>query len=227
MSTVINGSSGVNIDTSTGVASIGTDASAPVVIKTGGSERMRIDTSGNVGIGTNNPQNQIHIEGSAVNMLRFKHTLPANYLTMGQDSTGNLRLLSDGATKLYLNADGGVSSVGGGGLGYGTGAGGTVTQATSKSTAVTLNKPTGQITMNNAALGAGAVVSFQLTNNLIGSYDVVIVQASGDIPVSNQNYSVRAHPFSGGAVIFVKNESAGSLSDAVLIKFAIIKGANA
>jgi hypothetical protein len=38
------------------------------------------------------------------------------------------------------------------GVGYGTGAGGAVTQATSKSTGVTLDKVCGEITMNNATL---------------------------------------------------------------------------
>jgi hypothetical protein len=41
-----------------------------------------------------------------------------------------------------------------GGIGYATGAGGPVTQLTSKSTGVTLGKVAGQITMNGAALAA-------------------------------------------------------------------------
>ena len=41
------------------------------------------------------------------------------------------------------------------GIGYAAGAGGTVTQATNKSTTVVLNKTTGQITMNAASLAAG------------------------------------------------------------------------
>ena len=38
--------------------------------------------------------------------------------------------------------------------------GGTVTQATNKSTGVTLNTESGQITMNNAQLDAGTEVTF-------------------------------------------------------------------
>lgn len=105
-------------------------------------------------------------------------------------------------------------------LGYGTGAGGTVTQATSKSTGVTLNKPCGQITMNNAALGAGASVTFVLTNSLIGAADCVFVNAAG-----NANYRVEnAAVASGNVTIRVTNTTAGSLSDALLINFAIIQG---
>lgn len=44
-----------------------------------------------------------------------------------------------------------------GGIGYQAGSGGAVMQATSKGTSVTLNKPSGQITMNNAALAAGCI----------------------------------------------------------------------
>ena len=56
--------------------------------------------------------------------------------------------------------------------------GGTVTQATNKSTAVTLNTLSGQITMNDAALAAAAEVSFTLTNSKIAATDVVIVNHS-------------------------------------------------
>jgi len=106
------------------------------------------------------------------------------------------------------------------GLGYGTGAGGTVTQATSKSTTVTLNKPSGQITMNNAALGAGGVVSFQLTNSLIAATDVVIAMPIGTF----SSYRVDTFPFAGGVVMRVTNYTGGSLSEAAVINFAVIKG---
>ena len=54
--------------------------------------------------------------------------------------------------------------------------GGTVTQATNKSTGVTLDTPTGEITMNGASLAADTTVSFTLTNNQISSEDYVLVQ---------------------------------------------------
>ena len=107
------------------------------------------------------------------------------------------------------------------GLGYGTGSGGTVTQATSKSTAVTLNKPTGQITMNNAALAAGGFVEFLVNNSLFTVTDIVIAQQFGW-----SNYRVESYPNGSGSFnVRVTNISGGSLSDAVVINFAIIKGA--
>ena len=106
-------------------------------------------------------------------------------------------------------------------LGYGTGSGGTVTQATSKATGVTLNKPTGQITMNNAALGAGAVVQFVLTNSIIGSSDTLVVQCG-----NFGSYTVQTGYLTAtSAAIRLTNVSGGSLSEAVTINFAIIKGA--
>ena len=108
-------------------------------------------------------------------------------------------------------------------LGYGTGAGGTVTQATSKSTTVTLNKPSGQITMNGAALAAGATVSFSFFNSLMGTYDLLVVQATYGSSLGQ--YSVKVVPASGAPLVQITNETGGSLSDAVVLNFAIIKGA--
>ena len=116
--------------------------------------------------------------------------------------------------------------IGAAGLGYGTGAGGTVTQATSKATAVTLNKPTGQITMTADSLAAGASISFQFNNSLISAVDTLIVNIVWST-VSPPNYIVRAGVGVGAANIILKNDSAGALAEAVQINFAIIKGATA
>ena len=116
--------------------------------------------------------------------------------------------------------------IGAAGLGYGTGAGGTVTQATSKATAVTLNKPTGQITMTADSLAAGASISFQFNNSLISAVDTLIVNIVWSA-VSPPNYIVRAGVGVGAANIILKNDSAGALAEAVQINFAIIKGATA
>jgi hypothetical protein len=110
-------------------------------------------------------------------------------------------------------------------LGYSTGSGGTVTQATSKSTAVTLNKGSGNIVMNNAALAAGAVVTFQLTNSLLSPNDQLVMSVTWSTWVP-WNYQVWVGVNSGGgsAAVQVKNISAGSLSEAIVITFAIVKG---
>lgn len=112
-------------------------------------------------------------------------------------------------------------------VGYGTGSGGTVTQLTSKSTAVTLNKPCGTITMHNAALAAGASVYFQFNCNLATIYDALYVEIA--YPGSSfGNYRVETigAPSSGAFYIKVTNVSGSSLSEAISITFILLKGAN-
>jgi len=108
-------------------------------------------------------------------------------------------------------------------LGYATGAQGTVTQATDKSTGVTLNKSAGRITMNGAALAAGAAASFTLTNSLISANDVIITNVSGGGTAAAYTTYVSSMT-TGSAVITLRNLSAGSLSEAVIVNFAIIHG---
>lgn len=107
-------------------------------------------------------------------------------------------------------------------LGYGTGSGGTVTQLTSKSASVTLNKPTGQIIMNNAALAAGASIGFTLFNNLVSINDNLLVAVAYPF---DSNYTVRVGSTDGTPRIILANVSGSSLSEAVVLNFSIIKGA--
>lgn len=107
-------------------------------------------------------------------------------------------------------------------IGYGTGAQGTVTQATSKSTGVTLNKSAGQITMNGAALAAGVAVSFTLTNSLISAKDVIILTIGSGATATAYTVYVSSMA-AGSAVITLRNLTAAtSLSEAVVVNFAII-----
>ena len=108
-------------------------------------------------------------------------------------------------------------------MGYATAAQGTVTQATSKSTGVTLNRSMGKVTMNGAALGAGATVLFTLTNSKISANDVVIVNL-GSAGTSGAYWPYVANVGTGTAVIGLYNNTAGSLSEAVVVNFAIIHG---
>ena len=108
------------------------------------------------------------------------------------------------------------------GLGYVTGAGGTVTQLTSKSTGVTINKICGAITTNNAALAAGAEVKFTVTNSMVAATDVVAlsIQSGG----TSGSYLLTVGAVAAGSFdIVISNASAGSLSQALIINFAIIK----
>jgi len=113
-------------------------------------------------------------------------------------------------------------------IGYSTAAQGTVTQLTDKSTAVTLNKSAGRITMNNAALAGGAVATFTLNNNLLSTNDTIIVCVSSVTTGSSAGaYTTYiSNMTAGSASISLRNLSATSYSEAVIINFCIIHGAS-
>lgn len=117
---------------------------------------------------------------------------------------------------------GSIVVTGSGKVGYDTGSGGSVTQATSKSTGVTLNKAVGTITMNAASLSAGASVTFLLTNSFIGANDVVVLHSNG--PSSGVYQAWVPYRVAGFCEITLKNNSGGALAEAVTISFAVIKG---
>ena len=107
-------------------------------------------------------------------------------------------------------------------LGYTTDAQGTVTQLTDKSTAVTLNKSAGRITMNNASLTTATNATFTLNNSFISANDTVILTISGG-QTTPGSYNVFANALGAGTVsITLRNISGGTLSEAIVVNFAII-----
>lgn len=164
--------------------------------------------------------------------LSVSGALGQTYMSSDKTGTGTylpMTFWTSGSERMRIDTSGNVLVTGSGGLGYGTDSGGTVTQLTSKSTAVTLNKPSGRITMNNAALAAGASVTFLLYTNTLSSLsmDNIAVNIVASSIGNQASYSVIANTGAGGAFITLKNESAGSLSEAVQIQFSVIKGATA
>ena len=159
--------------------------------------------------------------------------LPA-ITTSGDTNTGiffpaadTIAFAEGGVEAMRIDSSGNVLVTSAAGLGYGTGSGGTVTQATSKSTAVTLNKPSGRITMNGAALAASTTVEFTFNNSLIASTDVLVLNISGTAATAAAYNLGTRSTGTGSVVIGLRNITAGSLSEAVVISFAIIKGVTA
>jgi hypothetical protein len=107
-------------------------------------------------------------------------------------------------------------------LGYKTGSGGTVTQSSSKTTGVTLNKINGEIVMNAAALADDATAAFTLTNSTIAATDVVIVNVASVGTTGAYQVTVGAVA-AGSCSISILNVSGGSLSEAIKLNFAVIK----
>jgi hypothetical protein len=142
------------------------------------------------------------------------------------DATGTVALVGGSSGQVLYNNAGAVA---GGNLGYNATTGafgyisgaGTITQATNKATAVTLNSSSGQITLNGDALAADTTVSFTLTNSSITANDVLILNhiSAG----TAGSYLLNAQAAAGSASINVRNITAGSLSEAIVIGFAVIK----
>ena len=130
-----------------------------------------------------------------------------------------------GTTAAFFRADGLAVPLGYSSTGFGVG--GTVTQATNKTTGVTLNTFTGRITTSNSALanvnGGNNVASFTLTNNKIAANDLLLVQQVGG--PNPGAYFFNAQCAAGSAVINITNCSFfGTLGDAIVIGFMVIKG---
>lgn len=167
-------------------------------------------------------------------------TISAASIAQGYDTTGRANLVFNVATSsalterlriagsgnLYVTGTLSSSDKIGYGNVSGTGVGGTITQLTSKSTGVTLNKICGQIITNNAALAAGGEVSFTLTNSFITATDVVNVCIASGATAGAYNVHVDAVA-AGSCRIALTNLSAGSLSEALTINFVVFKSVNA
>jgi len=107
-------------------------------------------------------------------------------------------------------------------IGYSAAAQSTVTQLTDKSTGVTINASAGQITMSNAQLNATTNVAFTMTNSKLSAKDLVIINVAGGV-ASNVTYNCWVSGHAAGSCAFIlRNISAGNLSEAVVLNFAII-----
>ena len=128
-----------------------------------------------------------------------------NYLPLAYDTTA-LSLLFNGT----------------GGLGYTTGAGGSVVQATSRATGVTLNKPCGSISMFSAA-GSAVAASFTVTNSKVAVGDII----KAVVRSATNKYLIFVTAVAAGSFEFTFFTTGGTAVDAPIIDFAVMKGVSA
>jgi hypothetical protein len=134
-------------------------------------------------------------------------------------------VLSTGSTlKFWVKPDGTLScqglTSGSGALGYSTGAGGSITQATSRTTGVTINKACGQITLVSAA-GSATWQTFTVTNSLVTVNDTIRVsQRSG-----TDKYQIHVTKTQAGSFDITFATIGGTTTEQPVFNFAVIKGA--
>ena len=123
------------------------------------------------------------------------------------------------ATGISLAATGAITSSGTAGIGYATGAGGTVTQGTSRTTGVTLNKTTGAITLYSAA-GSATAATFTVANSTVAATDVIILnQKSG-----TDLYDLMVTAVAAGSFNISFRTTGGTTTETPVFSFAVIKG---
>jgi len=138
---------------------------------------------------------------------------------LGTPTSGNISNCTGSPTLTNLTASGTIVSTGTTGVGYATGAGGTVVQGTSRTTGVTLNKTTGAITLFSAA-GTTTAATFTVTNSTVAATDVIILnQKSG-----TDLYDLMVTAVAAGSFNISFRTTGGTTTETPVFSFAVIKG---
>jgi hypothetical protein len=164
------------------------------------------------------------------NGVRFRHGVGETN-TSGSTSVWKIQYRAAGgainsytgfSNALTVDTSGNVLVTGVGGLGYGTGSGGTVTQVTSRTTGVTLNKTNGAITLVSGA-GLATFQSFTVTNSTVAATDVVhVTQKSG-----TDLYQIFVTATAAGSFRITFATTGGITVEQPVFNFAVIKGVTA
>jgi len=134
--------------------------------------------------------------------------------------TGRYNLYMSGTADNWFS--GNVRIGGAGGLGYTTGSGGAVTQATSRTTGVTLNKTNGAITLVSAA-GTTAYQSFTVTNSTVVATDTIIINQQSGTDI----YEVFITAVAAGSFRVTFATTGGTTTEQPVFNFSVIKAVTA
>lgn len=172
--------------------------------------------------------------GSAIASAASKTTpVDADSLAIVDSAAGNIlkrltftNLKTWIASYLNTGVSGNILSLSGI-IGYSTGAGATVTQLTSKTTSVTLNKPNGVIVMHNENMTPGQEIFFSCNNSLISENSFVGITLVNSSTTGANQYNIRVLSVAPGTVIIsVKNISAATLGESIRLQLVVIRGSS-
>lgn len=171
--------------------------------------------------------------GSFVGLTLIESTTLATSAAAAGCNLNGSTLAADGTdTNININITpkGTGQTLSSGKMGYPTGTGGTVTQATSRTTGVTLNKITGEIVLFAVGIAGHEADEFVLTNSTIEANDVIMlcIKNGGSLAAGTRKYYVtQVHAVAAGAcTISVGNIDNGAItSESPTLQFVVLKGA--
>jgi hypothetical protein len=146
--------------------------------------------------------------------------LSSNVITFAATGTYQFRFFTadGGTTVTVFDLNRPLLGSGQAAVGYGAGAGSTVTQGTSRTTGVTIDAYSGAITLVSAA-GSTSWQSFTVTNNRVAATDTVIVnQKSG-----TDLYRLHVTAVAAGSFRITFATTAGTTTEQPVFNFAVIK----
>jgi hypothetical protein len=215
-------------------AEVGTSSTHPLIIKSNDVERIRVTSAGNVGVGIVAPLGKFHVAGATSDdIVRITQSGAGVPLRVEDETTDTTPFIVDTAGNVgigtptpavKLDVIGAITSTAQItsssptlGVGYSTGAGGTVIQGTSRTTPVTIDKICGSITMFNA-LGSTTAATFTVNNSTVTIDDTIIVnQRSG-----TNFYDLLVTAVANGSFNITFRTTGGTVADAPVINFTVI-----
>ncbi len=106
------------------------------------------------------------------------------------------------------------------------GPGSTVTQITNRSTGVTINSLSGQITTDDTSLAAGAQALFSVNNSKVEANDVVMLSIAGGQTAGTTFPYVHTVVAGAFAILLSNLSSTTADTGAMVINFVVLKGAS-
>ena len=100
-----------------------------------------------------------------------------------------------------------------------------VTQATNRTTGVTLNATTGQITTNTTSLAAEASAAFVVTNSFVSANDIILVSQKSGSNGGGTDVTVTGVAAGSFTLNVTNNNVAAGTAEtgAIIITFAVVK----
>ena len=220
------------------LAEAGIDAANDVlpIVDATGPETKKASVSAIVGAGALAGVGELNVDNIAINGNAITSTDTNGNIDLTPDGTGEVNIskvdIDSGAidgtiiggavaaagTFTSVASSGNVTITGTGGLGYATGSGGAVTQATSRTTGVTLDKTNGAITLVSAA-GTTSWQTFTVTNSTVAATDTVIVSQKSGTDLN----MIHVTAVAAGSFNISFATTGGTTTEQPVFNFAVIK----